>query len=103
MAGKPTPDTALPEITLPRLGGGEITLGKPLEGRDWKMVVVYRGKHCPVCHKYVSGLEPLLPKFHDAGIDVVLVSGDPERRLAPSPTRPAPRRPWPTISAWRRC
>lgn len=80
MAGKPTPDTALPEITLPRLGGGEITLGKPLEGRDWKMVVVYRGKHCPVCHKYVSGLEPLLPKFHDAGIDVVLVSGDPEEK-----------------------
>ena len=80
MAGKPTPDAVLPEITLPRLGGGEITLGKPLEGRDWQMVVVYRGKHCPICHKYVSGLEGLLPKFHEAGIDVLLVSGDPEEK-----------------------
>ncbi|PSK81009.1 peroxiredoxin [Limimaricola soesokkakensis] len=80
MAGKPTPDAVLPEITLPRLGGGEITLGKPLEGRDWQMVVVYRGKHCPICHKYVSGLEPLLSKYHEAGIDVVLVSGDPEEK-----------------------
>ncbi|MGR3465704.1 peroxiredoxin-like family protein [Limimaricola sp.] len=78
MTGKPTPDATLPEITLPRLGGGEITLGKPLEGRDWQMVVVYRGKHCPICHKYVEGLEGLLSQYHDSGIDVVLVSGDPE-------------------------
>ncbi|GAD57618.1 peroxiredoxin-like family protein [Limimaricola cinnabarinus] len=80
MPGKPTPDAALPEITLPRLGGGELTLGRPLEGRDWQMVVVYRGKHCPICHKYVSGLEPLLSKYHEAGIDVVLVSADPEEK-----------------------
>lgn len=80
MPGKPTPDAALPEITLPRLGGGELTLGRPLEGRDWQMVVVYRGKHCPICHKYVSSLEPLLPKYHEAGIDVVLVSADPEEK-----------------------
>ncbi len=80
MPGKPTPDTALPQITLPQLGGGEITLGEPREGRDWQLVVVYRGKHCPICHKYVEGLEGLLPKFHDSGIDVVLISGDPEEK-----------------------
>ncbi len=78
MTGKQTPDTALPEITLPLVGGGEATLGKPQHGRDWQMIVVYRGKHCPICHKYAKTLETLLSKYHESGVDVIAISGDPE-------------------------
>jgi hypothetical protein len=38
-----------PDIAVPRLGGGEIELGVPGPGRDWQMIIVYRGKHCPIC------------------------------------------------------
>jgi len=38
-----------PTITLPRVGGGKLTIGQPSNGDDRQMVVVYRGKHCPMC------------------------------------------------------
>ncbi|WP_272005812.1 peroxiredoxin-like family protein [Roseovarius sp. ZX-A-9] len=71
---------AFPKQTIPQLGGGELTLGTPQGGRDWQMVVIYRGLHCPICKKYLTGLEKLLPRFHDNGIDVVAASGDPEAK-----------------------
>ncbi|WP_026756226.1 peroxiredoxin-like family protein [Sediminimonas qiaohouensis] len=69
-----------PNIPVARLGSGELVLGQPRAGHDWQLVVVYRGKHCPLCRKYLSTLENLQGKFHDIGIDVVVVSGDPEEK-----------------------
>lgn len=37
--------SAFPDLTVPKVGGGELAPAK-LEG--WRMVVVYRGKHCPL-------------------------------------------------------
>ncbi|MEM7073445.1 MAG: peroxiredoxin-like family protein [Pseudomonadota bacterium] len=67
-----------PKTTVSRLGGGTLVLGEPSGGRDWQMVVVYRGLHCPLCKKYLTQLEALKERFHAAGIDLVAVSGDPE-------------------------
>ena len=64
---------AFPDITLPTLGGDETTLG---QGEDWRMVVVYRGQHCPLCTRYLKQLTLLQPAFADEGISVVAVSGD---------------------------
>ena len=69
-----------PQQQVPQLDGGTLTLGAPRNGRDWQMVIVYRGRHCPLCKKYLTALEHLLPRFHDNGIDVVIVSGDPEAK-----------------------
>nr|MDA3887235.1 peroxiredoxin-like family protein [Allgaiera sp.] len=69
-----------PEITVPRLGGGDLTLGKSTDDHDWQMVVVYRGKHCPICKTYLAELERVAPEFAKAGVGVVAVSGDPEGR-----------------------
>ncbi|MEH6735269.1 MULTISPECIES: peroxiredoxin-like family protein [unclassified Shewanella] len=73
-----------PDITLALLGGGEINLtAVPAEGCDWRMVVVYRGKHCPICTQYLSTLNELLPEFKKLGVDVVAVSADPiEKAMA---------------------
>ena len=60
-----------PEIALPRVGGGEVTLGKPKNGHDWQMVVVYRGKHCPLCVQYLEKLEALKQQFFDIGVDLL--------------------------------
>ena len=73
---------AFPEITLPKVGGGELTLGQPLHGRDWQMVVVYRGKHCPLCSKYLTQLEQLKESFFATGVDVVAVSADGETKAS---------------------
>ncbi len=70
----------LPEIAVPLLGGGELRLGVPVDDHDWQMVVVYRGKHCPICKTYLAELERMAPEFAKAGVGVVAVSGDPEDR-----------------------
>lgn len=74
-AGRPFPAT-----TVPKLGGGELVLGAPREGSEWQLVLVYRGKHCPLCTKYLAKLKELIPGFAEEGIDVVVVSADTETK-----------------------
>ena len=73
--------TAFPEMEVQVLNGEMTQLGKPENGHDWKLVVVYRGKHCPICTKYLNTLETVLPSFHDNGVDVIAVSGDSKEQL----------------------
>ena len=47
---------------------------------DWKMLVVYRGKHCPICRTYLKTLDGLLDQFNNAGTEVVAVSADPKEK-----------------------
>lgn len=72
---------AFPDITLSRVGGGSLALGKADSGR-WQMVVVYRGKHCPICKRYLGQLEAAKSAFAAADVDVVAVSADPEDRAS---------------------
>ena len=66
-----------PTITLPTISGGEVTLSTPEgEGNDWRLVVVYRGKHCPLCTRYLNVLNDLVSDFNQLGVDVVAVSAD---------------------------
>ncbi|WP_299724963.1 redoxin domain-containing protein [uncultured Tateyamaria sp.] len=74
-AGSPFPKTE-----LPRLGGGTMTLGAPDGGRDWQLVVIYRGLHCPLCKTYLAELDQMQTAFHKIGVDVVTASGDPEAK-----------------------
>ncbi len=80
MSNKVKSGDRLPETTVPLLEGGELRLGNPVDDHDWQMVVVYRGKHCPICKTYLAELERMLPEFARAGVGVVAVSGDPEDR-----------------------
>ena len=66
-----------PIITLPTISGSEVTLSTPQgEGNDWRLVVIYRGKHCPLCTRYLNTLNELVPDFNKLGVDVVAVSAD---------------------------
>ena len=80
MSDKPASGERFPDVTVSRLGGGELPLGKPVDDHDWQLVVVYRGKHCPICKTYLAELERTVPDFARAGVGVVAVSGDPEDR-----------------------
>jgi len=66
-----------PAITLPCVGGGTLA---PATQEGWRMLVVYRGKHCPMCKSYLDTLNGLLPKFNEANIAVMAVSGDPQAK-----------------------
>jgi len=69
--------SAMPAITVAKVGGGEIEIGTT---KGWQMVVVYRGKHCPICRRYLKGLDGLLDEFRAAGTEVVAVSADPREK-----------------------
>ena len=68
---------AMPEIILPKVGGGEARIGGA--GR-WQAVVVYRGKHCPICRRYLGTLEGLKDRFAEAGVEILAVSADPAEK-----------------------
>ncbi len=82
MSNKPVSGERLPDITVRQLGGGKLRLGVPDDDHDWQLVVVYRGKHCPICKTYLAELERLAPEFAKAGVGVVVISGDPEDRAS---------------------
>ncbi|MEC9345271.1 MAG: peroxiredoxin-like family protein [Pseudomonadota bacterium] len=73
MSTKITAGAAMPVMEVPRVGGGTVRLGG--EGR-WQMVIVYRGKHCPICKRYLGGLDALKDTIESVGLDVVAISGD---------------------------
>ena len=74
---KLSPGAPMPLINLPTVEGGEVQIGG--EGR-WQMVVVYRGRHCPLCRKYLKTLDSLLEDFGAIGAEIIAVSGDPRER-----------------------
>jgi len=46
------------------------------------MVVVYRGRHCPMCTRYLNQLEGFVAELAEIGVDVAAVSGDSPAQLA---------------------
>jgi len=71
---------SLPPITLPLVGGGEAKLGDRNAPERWKLVFIYRGNHCPICHQYLKRLESLKEAFLKAGADIIAASADPLER-----------------------
>ncbi|MEE8188646.1 MAG: peroxiredoxin-like family protein [Kiloniellales bacterium] len=67
----------MPEMVLPALGGGEVKLGGT--GR-WQLVIVYRGKHCPICAHYLTEMEGMKDDFAKLSTEVVAVSCDPKEK-----------------------
>lgn len=69
--------TAFPSLSMSKVGGGEMKVGG---ASGWQMLVVYRGKHCPQCKRYLKGLGGLLDQYRADGVDVLVVSGDPKEK-----------------------
>ena len=70
-----------PDIAARSLDGSLIDLGSPTGDADWMLVVVYRGRHCPLCTRYLNGLENFRGRLRDMKVDVVAVSGDSKEQL----------------------
>lgn len=63
-----------PALSWNAVGGGKVA---PSEMDGWRMLVVYRGAHCPLCKKYFKTLNELAATYGEAGIAVSAVSADP--------------------------
>ena len=54
--------------------GGDIA---PCVGDGWRLLVIYRGKHCPLCRKYLAELDAMQQAFAKAGVMIWALSSDP--------------------------
>lgn len=68
---------AFPNLSWPTTGGGTLNVAA-MPG--WRLLAVYRGKHCPLCKRYFKTLDGLLDEFRAAGVTVAAVSADPKEK-----------------------
>ncbi|HAS6674676.1 TPA: redoxin domain-containing protein, partial [Vibrio parahaemolyticus] len=70
-----------PTLEATTLDGTKVRLGQSQGDATWQAVFVYRGKHCPLCTKYLNEIETYKQAFSDAGVDILAVSGDSKQQL----------------------
>jgi peroxiredoxin len=73
------PRQTVPPLEVATLDGAPFVLGVS-PSLTFDMVVFYRGLHCPVCTKYLSELERLVPDFEQRGVRPIAISSDGEER-----------------------
>ena len=76
-----------PALTVTDPNDALIDISKPTGDADWQIVVVYRGRHCPLCTKFINGLAGYRQRLLDIGIDIAAVSGDSKEQLEEHLTR----------------
>ena len=54
--------------------GGVIEVGAPTG--KWQLIVVYRGKHCPVSRNYLASLQQIIYELDDLGVEVLALTAD---------------------------
>ena len=77
------PDTVAPDLDLPLTIDARFKLSDQTPDA-FTMLVFYRGKHCPVCKKYLTALGGRLSDFTDRGVNVFAISMDSPERAAVS-------------------
>jgi len=68
----------MPELDLPLVGGGGVRVGGARPG--YQFIVIYRGRHCPLCKTYLKELSSLHGAFGEANAEVVAISADSQAK-----------------------
>ena len=82
-AGSPFPEIVVPQLNSVNDSESDntnLTLGEISADFDWKMIIVYRGKHCPMCTDYLKTLNNMLNDFKALKVEVAVVSADSKER-----------------------
>ena len=74
--------THFPELPVHATDDKVVDISKPTGDADWQMVVVYRGRHCPMCTKFLNKLTGFRQRLLDIGVDIAAVSADSADQLA---------------------
>ena len=67
------PGQAVPELFVDTTKGVKWNL-RDNEPKNFTMVIIYRGIHCPVCKKYLEELNNKVSDFQDRGVNVICIS-----------------------------
>ena len=78
---KPIPGSPFPTLKVFDQENSLVDIGRPADNSNWRMVVVYRGRHCPMCTKFLNALEGHVDRFRDIGVEIVAVSADSQEQL----------------------
>ncbi|GAA0854417.1 redoxin domain-containing protein [Aliiglaciecola litoralis] len=84
LATKPEAGSQFPPILVKTLDNRETLLvdvnSDPANSNKnadwWKVVVVYRGQHCPICTNFLNALDSMYGRFQGIKVDIVAVSAD---------------------------
>lgn len=75
---KPKVGKKIEPLSFPPVDGSkQVTIGG--ERERWTLLIVYRGRHCPRCKRYLNKLNSALPSWTDI-MDVVVVSADTQEK-----------------------
>lgn len=76
-----SPGDAFPAISVPRVGGGAITLPDDLAG-SYGVILITRGAWCPFCTTQLSAFQRAQEKLTRLGVRTVSFSVDDEATVA---------------------
>jgi peroxiredoxin len=76
-----SPGDTFPSLTLPRVGGGSLTIPDLLEGR-YGIVLFYRGSWCPYCNAQLRAFQRATDGLAEVGAALVALSVDDETTTA---------------------
>ena len=74
-----TPGQPFPQLDLPRVGGGRLSIGDLRPG-FMTLLNVYRGLHCPRCARQLGDIVANKARFDALGVEVVSISTDSRDR-----------------------
>lgn len=77
MSEKMKAGAPFPSLSWNAVGGKDVA---PAEDSGWRLLIVYRGAHCPICKSYLKTLNGMLDTLAEARIKVYAVSADPKER-----------------------
>lgn len=76
-----------PALSVSNQADSSVDISKPTGEADWQLVVVYRGRHCPLCTKFLNGLAGHRERLREIGVDIAAVSADSKEQLEDHLTR----------------
>lgn len=77
MSLKLTAGAPFPNLSWNAVGDKRVA---PATDAGWRLLVVYRGAHCPSCKSYLKTLNGMLNDFAAAHVTVYALSADPRER-----------------------
>ena len=77
------PRKPAPALSVPLLSGDSFTLAER-KPENFTIVVFYRGKHCPICSKYLNQAQAQIDRARELGVELVAISMDGEDRARTS-------------------
>ena len=77
------PAQPVPDLSVSTTDGGTWRLSAR-NPKNFSLIVVYRGLHCPICKKYLLQFQDSLGDFAERGVDLLVLSSDDEARAKKS-------------------